>query len=344
MATTVRTQDPPLGSSPVAVLLERQPWLFEFYQAVRLCKRFLPKKGPVGGFRNPEEEVLRFAANPSTAFPASQLHKLSSGPDGVALVTVNFFGVFGPRGVLPLWYTDLIMRRVRAGDRALRDFLNIFNHRAISFLYRAWEKYRVAAAAERADTDVVGRHLLHLIGLGTAGLRRRQSVRDEALVFYSGLLSLQPRSATALRHMLSSYFRAPVEIDQFVGAWYRIGSSDRCRLGARESASERLGLGALVGDEVFDRTSRILIRVGPLSLARYREFLPGRPSRLKLRELARFFTGDAFDVDLQLVLRRDQVPRCEIGAEGDGPQLGWSTWIKSAPFHRDPGEAVMRLA
>jgi predicted component of type VI protein secretion system len=51
-------------------------------------------------------------------------------------------------------------------------------------------------AFERDRDDLFARYLMPFIGLGTEGLRNRTSVPDEALVFYTGLLSLQPRSAT----------------------------------------------------------------------------------------------------------------------------------------------------
>ncbi len=39
---------------------------------------------------------------------------------------VNFMGVVGPQGVLPIYYTELVMDRLRAKDSTLRDFLDIF--------------------------------------------------------------------------------------------------------------------------------------------------------------------------------------------------------------------------
>jgi len=49
-------------------------------------------------------------------------------------------------------------------------------------------------------------------------------------------------------------------------------------------------------------------------------------------------------VELQVVLRRDEVPACEL-TTGDqsAPKLGWTSWVKSAPFTRDPGETILEL-
>ena len=41
-----------------------------------------------------------------------------------------------------------------------------------------------------------------LLGLGTAGLRDRQEIEDEALMHYISLVAMQSRSASALEQML----------------------------------------------------------------------------------------------------------------------------------------------
>ena len=122
---------------------------------------------------------------------------------------VNFMGLTGPEGVLPLYYTSLLAERTRAGDHSAVDFFDIFNHRIISLFYLAWEKYRFSVAYEREGLDPFSHHLMDLIGLGTPGLQNRLPVLDDSLLYYSGLLAQRPRSATALRNLLSDYFEFP---------------------------------------------------------------------------------------------------------------------------------------
>ncbi len=64
-------------------------------------------------------------------------------------MAVACLGLFGPSGSLPDHYTSLVIQRLRQHDFALRDFLDLFNHRTISLFYRAWEKYRFTIAYER---------------------------------------------------------------------------------------------------------------------------------------------------------------------------------------------------
>jgi len=202
--------------------IQEYPGRFEFFQAVRLLLRIFHQREVPGGFTSSRREALRFRVHNSLAFPASQIDSVDWGGDMPAM-SVNFMGLTGPMGVLPYVYTELILTRVRARDRALADFFDIFNHRMISLFYQAWEKYRSSVAYERDGKDRVSKYLMSLIGLGTDGLQSRMLVRDDSLLFYSGLLSLQPRSAVALRGVLQDYFGVPVEVEQFVGAWQPLG-------------------------------------------------------------------------------------------------------------------------
>jgi type VI secretion system protein ImpH len=328
----------------LAALLESEPYRFDFFQAVRLLERMSPERRPVGKFVKPSTEVARFGAHPSSSFPASQIQSLKREEGKAPFLEVNFMGLTGPLGVLPHPYTDMVRERIRAKDTTLRDFLDLFHHRMISLFYQAWEKYRFTIAYERGDRDRFSHHLLDLIGLGTPGLQDRQEVSDDSLIFYSGLLSMNTRSATALEQILRDFFDVPVKIEQFVGAWYPMEPENQCNIGEESGASEQLGWGAVVGDEIWDHQSRIRIQLGPLPFDVYRGFLPGGDAWRELRSLTRFFTRGEFDVEVQLILKRDDVPACELGEAGEeAPQLGWSTWVKSAPFNRDPGDTVLLM-
>jgi type VI secretion system protein ImpH len=354
VATPGRTEDPDvtdvtacpqvdLERWPIAEMLDREPYRFEFFQAVRLLERMRPERQVVGRFTNPGEEAVRFGANPGVAFPASQIQSLERRPDGSVFLMVNFMGLTGPMGVLPMVYSQLVLERLRARDTTMRDFFDLFNHRMVSLFSQAWEKYRFAVPYERGERDRFSGRVLALIGLGTPGLEGRLDVPDDSLLFYSGLLSSHARSAEGLRAVLIDFFGVGVEIDQFVGAWYPLERSAQCVLdGGREE--EKLGWGTVVGDEVWDQQSKIRIRLGPLTLDQYRGFLPGGEAWRELNSLTEFYAGGEYGVEVQLILRRDHVPSCELNAAAEVvPQLGWTSWVKSAPFFRDAGETILDL-
>ena len=348
MATESGPQNSDVAEAAAEVIadLRNEPWSFEFFQMVRLLERFGAGK-PVGQFDKPEDEAVRFSSNPALVFPPSQIHSLDWPEDGQPRLSVNFMGLIGQLGVLPLPYTEWINDRIRAKDQTLREFLDLFHHRLLSLFYQAWEKYRFPVPFERGRNDRFTRYLLDFIGVGTDGLRHRQSVEDEASVFYTGLLALQPRSATALRQILQDYFHVPVEVDQFVGTWRPIPKTNQTQPGDEREYSEQLSLGAIAGDEVWDQQSSARLMLGPLTLSQYLDFLPTGTAYKPLCDLTAFFTRREIDFELQLILRRDQTPGIILDYESPKdscePMLGWTTWVKNAPLSRDPSETILQL-
>src|SRR5438445_9225836 len=111
-----------------------------------------PERACVGRHPHPADEIVGFRALNSLTFPASCIHDVvRAQDDGIATMLVAFMGLTGPSGVLPRHYTELMLERERKRDRAIAEFFDIFNHRAISLFYRAWQKYRVPIADEQAS-------------------------------------------------------------------------------------------------------------------------------------------------------------------------------------------------
>jgi len=367
MATTRRTEDSGLDAAAILKaeyplelrrnwledLLSDRPGSFQFFQMVRLLARMGHGLEPPGLFpKLPSQEVVRFGVNPAYWFPPSQVHSLEW-PKATAentgwqppMLRVNFMGLNGPSGVMPLAFSDFILERIRGRDRTMQEFLDLFHHRIISLFYQAWEKYRFWVSYERNRQDRMSGYLLDFIGLGTPGLANRQQVDDTSLVFYAGLLSLQPRSALALEQFLSDYFDVPISVEEFGGSWYPLSEQDICTFADPPTEAEQLGFGVVVGDAVWDRASRAQIRVGPLQLEQYLDFLPGGNAHQPLEAVTRFFTNGELIFEVQLILDRESVPRCQLGIDSESPpMLGWLTWMNtSQPRTADPGDTVFLL-
>lgn len=334
--------------------LTDQPWDFEFFQAVRLLERLVEEAKPVGRFHSPGEEAARFTVAPSLDFPPAQIRALETRrrddageetlPAKPPRMVISFLGLTGPLGMMPTHYTELIRERLRAGDTAMRDFLDLFNHRLASLFYRAWETYRIGVAYERGEGDRFTGYLMDLVGLGTPGLQNRLAIPDEAAVYYAGLLGQFPRSGGALECLLGEYFDAPIEVIPFSGAWRSLDPDAQTKFRPRPTDSESLGVGTVVGDEIWDQQSVVRVRFGPLPLEQYLDFLPDGTANAPLRSLLRFYCGEDLDVEVQLVLRREETPRTGLGMDDQiEPQLGWVSWMFSKPLDRDPDETILRL-
>src|SRR6516165_10528189 len=64
----------PAGS--LAARLFREPFSFDFFQAVRVLQRIFPERAPVGQAAAPAAETVRFGALASLTFPPSAIYDL----------------------------------------------------------------------------------------------------------------------------------------------------------------------------------------------------------------------------------------------------------------------------
>ena len=99
--------------------------------------------------------------------------------------------------------------------------------------------------------------------------------------------------------------------------------SDLCRFERGLSISEQLGGGAIVGDEIWNQQAGVRVKLGPLGLAQYLDFLPSGTAYESVRSLAKFVSRGEIDFEIQLILKKDEVPACELGLEDAlAPRLG----------------------
>ncbi|HMD75781.1 MAG TPA: type VI secretion system baseplate subunit TssG [Terracidiphilus sp.] len=322
-------------------LLDEEPFRVHFFQAVRMLQRMEQDRKPVGYFITPQGETIRFSARTSLAFPPSELYELRRMENGQMSMTVEFMGLCAAISVMPAPYTEFLIARAREKDHAMEDFLNIFNHRMISFFYRGWEKYRFFIEYEKSREDRLSGRLLDLLGLGTEGLRERGGIPDDAYLNYVGLLARHVRSAASLQQILEDYFGVQVHIQQFAGAWRKLNPENQTCFTGFGGANERLGVGVVAGDEVWDHHGRIRVSLGPMRFGQYLKFLPRQDAYNELVAWLKFYSNGSYETEVQLVLARDDAPSCELGSGGEKrPQLGLVSWLKTKPLDRDPADAT----
>ncbi|HEX6288755.1 MAG TPA: type VI secretion system baseplate subunit TssG [Herpetosiphonaceae bacterium] len=324
------------SDSAVAEALHAEGPRFDFYQAVRLLELLHPATTPVGDGIRPDREAVRFQSTVAQAFTGTDIAAVEPAADehDQALMRVNFLGLAGALGPLPAPYTRLLLTRLDDGDPATRDFLDIFNHRLISLMYRVRKNHRAGFGGEAPGDDRVAGYLFALLGLGTDGLRDRQAIPDVALLRYAGLFAQQPRSAAGLACLLRDYFKVGVEVGQFCGRWVRLDEDQWTAIG-ESGRNQALGRGALLGQRIYDVQGRLELRLGPLDLREYLDFLPIGHGFRSLSALARFYLQETLDFDVRLTLRSADVPRFRLGS-AEGARLGWTTFLTTQPAQTAP--------
>jgi len=316
----------------------------EFFQAVRLLQRIEKGRGPVGYFIAPDREAIQFSSLPTLAFPPSQLYDLRRDEKGQLHLVVQFMGLCAGVSAMPHVYTEYLLMRLKDKDTAMAEFFDIFNHRLISLFYRGWQKYRFYIGFENGEHDTLTPRMQDTIGLGTLGLQGRSVIPDQGFLSYAGLLGRHVRPAGSLKQILEDYFGVSITIHQFAGTWRSLPPGNLSELSGFNRASERLGVGTVVGNEVWDHHGRIRIAIGPMSFDDYVGFLPGYDAHRALEAWVKFYSNGQYEAEVQLILRKEEAPDCELGTRGkQEPRLGLASWLKTKPLKKDPGDAVFLL-
>ena len=259
-----------------------------------------------------------------------------------ARLAVNFFGLLGANGPMPLHITEYVRDRLRqGGDGTMLAFLDVFHHRMLSLFYRARAVTEPVISLDRADGDRFSAFVGSLFGIGAPALRNRDAISDFAKLYFAGLLANKARPAAGLITILRAYFKLSFQVEQFAGHWMRMPADIQSRMGMLED-SNRLGASLTLGRSVWDCQHKFRIVIGPLDYADYQRFLPGGESMERLVAWVKNYAGLTLDWDVRLVLKKEQLPPLRLGSAGPASvRMGWSTWLASAKPQRNLDQMVI---
>ncbi|MDR3567326.1 MAG: type VI secretion system baseplate subunit TssG [Syntrophobacteraceae bacterium] len=318
--------------------LEEAPFEFGFFQALRLIECLYRDAPRLGVSRRPAEDRIRLAQEPSMRFESASLTAFRTGTDGKpSTLTVRLFGLLGPNGPLPLHLTEFAQERLQKfKDPTFSRFLDMFHHRMLSFFYRAWANNEPTVSFDRPESDKFSFYLGSLEGLGMPALRNRDAISDWTKLWYCGLLAGQTKHPEGLEAILTDYFGLPAKLDEFAGEWVALPPKDVLRLGENPS-NGTLGVSTILGAEVWSAQHKFRIILGPMHYADYLDFLPCANRIAPLVALVRNYAGDEWAWDVNLVLKREEVPLLSLDGKS---RLGWTTWLGERTVKEDADDLV----
>lgn len=328
--------------------LDRKTALSEAFDFFELLRRLEQGGDLFGHSGRPDREPARLGQHVRLGFATQDVVAFREATDkDPAKVTVANFGLLGPEGPMPLhltrWVLDRLSQRWFAGadahqtsDTTFLDFINILQHRMLALFYRAWADAHPAVQVERAVGGRVRSMLEAMAGIGLPGTHESANAGiDGVKLRQAAALASQVDGPERLTLFLAEAFKVPVQLKEFVASWLTIPGTLQSQLGREHAA---LGRGATIGPRIFSRQSRIELRIGPLGFSEFKAFLPGGERLATFKQAVRDLLGEQLDVDVRVVLARDEVPPGRIGEA----QLGRTAWLAPPEERGDAEDMRMR--
>lgn len=282
--------------------LRRDPQAFELLQALLLLEREQPQAESLGSGTAPQAEALKLRGPLTPMFAASQIEDLREEPGEPLTIDTPVFGLGGPDGPLPYAYQEWLQQRARVKDHAPAEFLDLFQHRLLSLLYKVMRKHRIALGFVTPGASPVQAQLRALTGLLPKSLQERQAVPDCAVLACTALFADGRRSLAGFAAIVREQFAVPVELSAYEGAWREIPLASRSLMKAG-GRNLQLGRTAVAGTRVWDEHAGIRLTLGPLPAAQAGRFLPDGEAHPALASLAALYFGPDLDVKLVLLVR-----------------------------------------
>lgn len=330
------------ATDSVALLeaLHQQPERFDFFDAARRIECAYPNQPRLGESTKPSEDPVRFCHTPSLAFAPRMIDRFEPAAAGKpARLHGLFFGLFGPNAVLPLHLTEYALdRQVNSRDHTLSAFADIFHHRMTSLFYRAWADAQPTVQFDRPEEDRFGLYVGALVGLATPNVADRDAMPDRFKRFFAGRMLVQARNAEGLQTLLQDFFRIPVRVVDFVAEWMRLPGGAHLRLGYSSQVAG-LGLTAVMGEFAWGAQQRFRLRIGPLDGVQFSHFLPGGDALQQLLAAVKSYVGEEKAWDVQLVLKKAEIPATRLGQAG---RMGLTTWVGKPHRDSDADDVVLR--
>lgn len=311
----------------------------DFVAAVRQIECAYPDKPRIAEAVRVRDDILRFSQHITLGFKGKALQSLqpASGAHEYRL-HVNFFGLLGSHGPMPLHYTEYADQRSRHhSDPTFKEFLDLFNHRLLSLFYRAYVQFDPVVNFDRPENNSYAEFLGALSGLLPGVSENRDSISDNAKRQYPGWFSSTAKSPDGIAAIVEDYFGLPVSIKEWVGGWLPLPEISRSRLGS-DAASMQLGRSVYIGRRVWSIRHKFNVVLGPLDWEAFTSFKPGGARALALHDLIRNYLGDEWDWDLQLIIKKDEIRHMKLDRSH---ALGFDSWMKSGKRNHYSSQSVL---
>ncbi len=315
---------------------------FNYLQMIRLWLR------QPGRNSSKLRKSVRFMAELEAGFPASEASRVQwleqpETEDALDILNISTpnFCIGSELGPLPEPFLEWMRDLERAGQPAMKSFLDLFNNRLNQLRYETRAQFEPGLNNHPPERSQIAEYLCTLMGVGSKEQADQILMSPQQWLGMGDLLGNSRHSAAGVVQVMSAVLACPVRLVPLVGSWRKIDPADHHRLGER-----RLGVDALLGRSMWDHQARLRLLVGSISYARLIDLLPPAPRTTSPSQtfaefcsLLRLLLNRRHDVEVELSVVASTLPLSRLQAAqpktNNGPayaglRLGLTAWLKSS--------------
>jgi len=285
---------------------------------------------------------FRFYAKPGLAIKYHEIDRIEKSDNGLHEVWINFGGIDGVNGPLPIWLKELLLIEYHEAShsdekkRPLGDFINIFSHRLTYWLYQAWLKNKSFLIFNPINKDKWTHLLLALTNQLDITGNNSVDVSHMRFLPYVAALGGRSQSLTTLQGMLRHFFIGiPIHVKLFMKRYIDIPKESQISFG------KRLEENLFLGQRMADISGAFRIIIGPMKKEDYERFLPNGPYYHDLTYLVQMMVSKFLDWDIELRLEAKDIPELIIGNDYN-PKLGYNTWLSTTDNKKRDGVNIFQ--
>ena len=219
------TPDPltkiPSSADSIMRQLAAEPWSAGFFMALRRLENHHSSLPRIGESDRATLDPVRFAQSERGLrnFHASAIDRLEPATrTSPQRLFIHALGLLGPNGPMPEVFTEILRQRARLyNDVTALRFLDIFHHRIVSVMYRAWASGMQTVSHDRSlspgrDTETVDRFAMYaamLAGLPADATRHGSMLPGQVPLFFAGWMCHRTRPAEGIVAIAQSFFGVP---------------------------------------------------------------------------------------------------------------------------------------
>jgi len=313
---------------------------YSFFQAVELLNDYNQLVINEKGKEDLKKTLIQFSVNPGLNYNQTDINSLvieETTEATMSKMSVNFLGLYGATSPLPAFYSEQILQAKNKED-VTQDFMDLFNHRMISLVYKCWEKYRyykqyknkqyknkqLKHPEQYSESDQFTNWMFALCGLVKPEQRNDEELNWNRLLPFIGQLGMRCHSATVMESVLRFYFKyKDFYVRPNMKRIVKIEEDQQNRLGLQCAT---LNNDLVLGEEVEDRGSKFRIKISNLTYERFSQFLPDGKNYEPLRKVVDYILRDQLEYDIELQLIKYEVPELSLNSINQ-EKLGWTTWF-----------------